>query len=95
MSNLNPIRQVKEWITPSLISIVGMMLWSQLTELRTDVKQLLITQSGDVVKITSLEKDVEELKTNYLSYELAALRKESEPNKVGKKEEGPEVPTGK
>jgi hypothetical protein len=95
MSNLNPIRQVKEWITPSLISIVGMMLWSQLTELRTDVKQLLITQSGDVVKITSLEKDVEELKTNYLSHELAALRKESEPNKVGKKEEGPEVPTGK
>ena len=95
MSNLNPIRQVKEWITPSLISIVGMMLWSQLTELRTDVKQLLITQSGDVVKITSLEKDVDELKTNYLSYELTALRKESEPNKVGKKEEGPEVPTGK
>lgn len=95
MSNLNPIRQVKEWITPSLISIVGMMLWSQLTELRTDVKQLLITQSGDVVKITSLQKDVDELKTNYLSHELAALRKESEPNKVGKKEEGPEVPTGK
>lgn len=95
MSNLNPIRQVKEWITPSLISIVGMMLWSQLTELRTDVKQLLITQSGDVVKITSLQKDVDELKTNYLNHELAALRKESEPNKVGKKEEGPEVPTGK
>jgi len=62
--------------------------------LRTDVKQLLITQSGNVVKIANLEQDIEELKTNYLSHELATLRKESEPNKVGKKEEGPEVPTG-
>ena len=71
------------------------MLWSQLTELRTDVKQLLITQSGNVVKIANLEQDIDELKTNYLSHELASLRKESEPNKVGKKEEDPEVPTGK
>ena len=94
MSNLDPIGKVKEWITPSLVSIVGIMLWSQLTELRTDVKQLLITQSGNIVKIANLEQDIEELKTNYLSHELATLRKESEPNKVGKKEEGPEVPTG-
>lgn len=95
MSNLDPIGKVKEWITPSLVSIVGIMLWSQLTELRTDVKQLLITQSGNVVKIANLEQDIDELKTNYLSHELASLRKESEPNKVGKKEEDPEVPTGK
>jgi len=94
MSSLDPIAKVKEWITPSLVSIVGIMLWSQLTELRTDVKQLLIAQSGNTVKIAQLEKDVEYLKTNYLSYGFTTLRKESEPNRVGKKEEGPEVPSG-
>jgi hypothetical protein len=94
MSSFDPVSKVKEWITPSLVSIVGIMLWSQLTELRTDVKQLLIAQSGNTVKIAQLEKDVEYLKTNYLSYGFTTLRKESESNRVGKKEEDPEVPSG-
>jgi hypothetical protein len=95
MPQLDPVSKVKEWITPSLITIVGIMLWSQLTELKSDVKQLLITQSANQVKIANLEASVVELKTNYLSHELASLTKETEPNRVAKKEEGPEVPTGK
>lgn len=93
MSNFDPVAKVKEWISSILITIVGVMLWSQLTELRSDVKQLLINQSANQVKIANLEADVKYLKTNYLSYELTTLRKESEPNRVGKKEEGPEVPS--
>ena len=94
MPNLDPISKVKEWISSILITVVGVMLWSQLTELRADVKKLLINQSADQVKIANLEQDVEELKSNYMNYELASIREETAPNRVGKKEEGPEVPSG-
>jgi hypothetical protein len=92
MPNLDPISKVKEYLTPSLVTIVGVMLWSQLTELKADVKQLLINQSADQVKIANLENDVEELKSNYINYELGSIRET--PNKVAKKEEDPEVPSG-
>lgn len=95
MSNLDPIAKVKEWAASILITIVGVMLWSQLTELRADVKQLLINQSANQVKIQNLEADVSYLKSNYLSHEIASLRDATEPNRVAKKEESPEVPTGK
>ena len=68
--------------------------WSSSEELKADVKQLLINQSADQVKIANLEQDVEELKSNYLSHELASFAKETAPNRVAKKEEGPEVPSG-
>lgn len=94
MPNLDPVSKIKEYLTPSLVTIVGVMLWSQLTELKSDVKQLLITQSANQVRIDNLEADVIELKTNYLSHELASLSEETKPNRVAKKEEGPEVPSG-
>jgi hypothetical protein len=94
MPNLDPVSKIKEYLTPSLVTIVGVMLWSQLTELKSDVKKLLINQSADQVKIANLEQDVEELKSNYLNYELASIREEAVPNKVAKKEDGPEVPSG-
>jgi hypothetical protein len=94
MPNLDPVSKVKEWLTPTLVTIVGVMLWSQLTELKSDVKKLLINQSADQVKIANLEQDVEELKSNYMNYELASIREEASPNRVGKKEEEPEVPSG-
>ena len=93
MPNLDPVSKIKEYLTPSLVTIVGVMLWSQLTELKSDVKKLLINQSADQVKIANLEQDVEELKSNYLNYELASIREEAIPNKVAKKEDGPEVPS--
>ena len=95
MPTFDPIAKVKEWVSSILITIVGVMLWSQLTELRSDVKQLLINQSANQVKIANLEADVIELKSNYLSHELASLSKETQSNRVAKKEDGPEVPSAK
>lgn len=92
MPHLDPITRIKEWLTPSLITVVGIMLWSQLTELKTDVKQLLITQSGNVVKIANLEDDISELKTNYLTHEIATLREETASNRIAKKEDELSVP---
>ena len=54
---------LKEWASPVLIGIVGMLLWRDVTEMRNDVKLLLTQQSADRVKIEQLEDDVKLLKT--------------------------------
>jgi len=56
------ISAVKEWASPVLIAIVGTLLYSDLTELKTDVKTLLIQQSADRTRIEMLEKDIQILK---------------------------------
>jgi len=53
---------LKEWASPVLIAIVGMLLWRDVTEMRADIKILLTQQSADRVKIEQLEEDVEMLK---------------------------------
>lgn len=69
---------LKEWASPVLIAIVGMLLWRDITEMRSDVKLLLIQQSSDRVKIEQLETDMKMLK-GYLFVEAAKR---------------PELPTG-
>jgi hypothetical protein len=49
---------VKEWAAPILISILGMFIWRDLTELREDVKFLVKEQGIGTVKITVLETRV-------------------------------------
>ena len=62
------ISVLKEWASPVLIGIVGMLLWRDVTEMRADVKLLLTQQSADRVKIEQLETDVDMLK-NYIFIE--------------------------
>ena len=50
---------IKEWVAPVLLSIVGMLLWRDISEMRADVKLLLTNQSADRVKIEKLEQDVD------------------------------------
>jgi hypothetical protein len=57
---------LKEWASPVLIAVVGMLLWRDITEMRSDVKLLLVQQSADRVKIEQLEDDVKLLKTYVL-----------------------------
>lgn len=93
MTNVNNDRvvsAVKQWLTPGLISIVGMMVWSQLSELRTDVKTLLINQGVTQTRITILERDVEYLKNSYNYASRAGFSSTSKP--IAKKEEGPQIP---
>jgi hypothetical protein len=64
------INILKEWASPVLIGIVGMLLWRDVTEMRSDVKLLLVQQSADRVKIEQLETDMKMLK-GYLFTESA------------------------
>lgn len=57
------ISTIKEWASPSLIVTIGMFLWRDLSELKTDVKLLLIQQGVDEVRIDNVESEVNMLKT--------------------------------
>lgn len=69
---------LKEWASPVLIGIVGMLLWRDVTEMRSDVKLLLVQQSADRVKIEQLETDVKMLK-GYLFTESRQLPGQPQP----------------
>lgn len=69
---------LKEWASPVLIGIVGMLLWRDVTEMRSDVKLLLVQQSADRVKIEQLETDVKMLK-GYLFTENKGLPSQPQP----------------
>lgn len=53
---------VKEWLTPILITIIGSLLWRDLSELRSDIKQLLSSQTEYKIRIENLEKEINYLK---------------------------------
>lgn len=97
MSNIKNdviITTIKAWLTPILISIVGIMLWSQLTELKQDVKKLLAYQSANDVKVSMLEKEIYILREKYDSqakyFNSNAIISEKA---TAKKEDEPKVPT--
>lgn len=56
--NDNVVSKVKEWLTPSLITIIGMFLWRDLSELRQDVKILLNSQKITEYRIEKLEENL-------------------------------------
>ena len=48
----------KLWIFPGLASILGLMIWNTVTEIKTDMKFLMAQTSADHVRIDNLERVV-------------------------------------
>ena len=76
------VSAIKAWLTPILMSILGVMIWHDLNEMKRDIKILLAKDSANQIKIEQLEKDVEIMKkqiylgmTSYNKY----MKKEKEP----------------
>lgn len=55
------ISTLKLYLFPSLVTILAMMIWRDVTELRSDVKQLLAESSANKAKVERLEKQVDQL----------------------------------
>lgn len=55
------INKVKIWLFPSIISICTALIMRDLSELKSDVKQLLAQSNIDKTKIDNLESDVKAL----------------------------------
>jgi len=49
---------VKMWIFPSLVTVLSLIIWRDITEMKNDIKALLAQTNVDKTKIESLEKDV-------------------------------------
>lgn len=52
------VNTIKLYVFPSLLSLVALLIWRDVTELRSDVKALLAQSSVDKTKIEQLEKEV-------------------------------------
>lgn len=59
------IDKIKIWASPAILSVLGMMIWADLREMKQDVKRLLEVSSSQQARIESLERDIALIKGNY------------------------------
>ena len=59
--------QFKSWIFPGLVSILAMMIWQDVTEIKKDVKALMLQSSVDKTRIDNLEREMYKKSTTYKS----------------------------
>jgi hypothetical protein len=52
------ITAFKTWIFPSLVSILGMLIWQDVNEIKSDVKALMAQSNIDKTRIDNLERVV-------------------------------------
>jgi hypothetical protein len=76
---------VKAYLTPIVISILGLFIWRDLSELRDDVKYLVKEQNiGTVkignleIKVATLEKDLKDIQDNIYRYPMYAIKEEND-----------------
>jgi len=59
MTKTNPaIEAFKIWVFPSLVSILAMMIWNDVNEIKADVKQLMAQSNIDKTRIDNLERQL-------------------------------------
>ena len=55
----NPtVVMIKAWIFPGLVSLVSMMIWNDVNEIKADVKALMAQSNIDKTRIDNLERNV-------------------------------------
>lgn len=89
-SNPKAVNAVKEYLAPIFMGIVGLFLWRDISEMRSDVKLLLTQQSADKIKIENVIADVATLKTIVFGKKDAELYNMS-PAQPAKKEDELEI----
>lgn len=59
MTKTNPsLDAFKVWIFPSLVSILAMLIWNDVSEIKADVKQLMAQSNIDKTRIDNLERQI-------------------------------------
>jgi hypothetical protein len=64
---------IKLYLFPSLVTILAMLIWRDVSELRGDVKSLLAQSNIDKTKIENLEKEVKSLEDFVFNKKTANL----------------------
>lgn len=77
MANTVVESKIKAYLTPGLITCFGMISWTLIDEIRTDVKSLLAANVEVQVKIQNLEKRMDGIESVvYYSQRLFATKPE-------------------
>lgn len=62
----NPsIVTLKTWIFPSLVSLVSLLIWNDVNEIKSDVKALMARSNIDKTRIDNLERVVYKTSSSY------------------------------
>jgi hypothetical protein len=64
MRNESVIQAVREYMFPALVSIVSVMIWYDVTEIKKDLKALMAQSNIDKTRIDNLEKQLDRMQTS-------------------------------
>jgi hypothetical protein len=56
MRENSSIQSIKAWIFPTLLSVLAMMIWNDVNEIKADVKALMAQSNIDKTRIDNLER---------------------------------------
>ena len=59
------LKSIKVWIFPSLVSLVALLIWSDVTEIKADLKVLMAQSNIDKTRIDNLERVVFKTTTSF------------------------------
>lgn len=69
MRQASTVTAFKVWVFPSLVSLLGLMIWHDVNEIKADVKALMAQSNIDKTRIDNLErmvyKSTEPIKTSF------------------------------
>ena len=66
------LNTLKVYLFPTLVTILAMLIWRDVTELRSDIKALLAQSNIDKTKIENLERDVKTLEQAVFNKRITA-----------------------
>jgi hypothetical protein len=65
MNETPNLKSIKVWIFPSLVSLVSLLIWSDVNEIKSDVKMLMAQSNVDKTRIDNLERVVYKTATSF------------------------------
>ena len=69
----NPsVQAFKIWIFPSLVSLLGLVIWSDVKEVKADVKALMAQSNIDKTEIQNLKKEVDMLEQSVFNKRITS-----------------------
>ena len=68
------VEKVKAWITPTLMTCFGMIMWTLISEIRTDVKALLAANVEVQIRIQNLERRMDGVESVINSQRVFAIK---------------------
>lgn len=54
----NTIDKIKLWVFPSMVSLIGIFIYAEIKEIKSDVKALLAQSNIDKTRIDNLEREM-------------------------------------